>query len=33
MWDSGTGLGTVTHQTLGYCFRWSYYWLMVTPAS
>jgi arabinofuranan 3-O-arabinosyltransferase len=31
MWDSGTGLGTVTHQTLGYLFPMGpYYWLMQT---
>ncbi len=29
LWDSGTGLGTVTHQTLGYLFPMGpYYWLM-----
>ena len=31
MWDAGTGLGTVTHQTLGYLFPMGpYYWLMQT---
>ena len=31
MWDPGIGLGTVTHQTLGYLFPMGpYYWLMQT---
>ena len=31
MWDPSTGLGTVTHQTLGYLFPMGpYYWLMQT---